>query len=113
MVKKNPMHVEPENPDEGPIAPVTVGNPLSAADLAIDQSHMEDFMSVEEGPAEVTCAKPPKGTFFAVYQEDRHDLAEPSLLFHDGSAGPRSLSGSRPSSPSRRRRKARTPFARC
>ena len=49
--------------------PITVGNPLSAADLAIDQSHMEDFATVEEGPAEVTCAKPPKGMFFTVCQE--------------------------------------------
>ena len=69
MVKKTPMHVVPESSDNDPIAPVTVGNPLSAADLAIDQSHMDDFMSVEEGPAEVPCAKPPKGTFFAVYHE--------------------------------------------
>ena len=69
MVKKSIHIVEPENPDEGAIAPVTVGNPLSAADLAIDQSHMEDFMSVEEGPAVVTCGRPPKGLFFTVYQE--------------------------------------------
>ena len=70
MTKKSSIHaVESESLDEDAIAPVTVGNPLSAADLAIDQSHMEEFTMIEEGPAEVTCAKPPKGTFFAVYQE--------------------------------------------
>ena len=41
--------------------PISVGNPPSAADFAIDQSHMEEFAMVDEGPAEVTCAKPPKG----------------------------------------------------
>lgn len=66
---KNPMHVVSESSDDDPIAPVTVGNPLSAADLAIDQSHMDDFMSVEEGPAEVSCGRPPKGTYFTVFQE--------------------------------------------
>ena len=49
--------------------PISVGNPLTAADLAIDQSHMEEFATVEEGPAEVTCAKPPKGVFFTVRAE--------------------------------------------
>ena len=49
--------------------PISVGNPLTAADLAIDQSHMEEFTTVEEGPAEVTCAKPPKGVFFTVRAE--------------------------------------------
>ena len=49
--------------------PISVGNPLTAADLAIDQSHMEEFATAEEGPPEVTCAKPPKGTFFTVRAE--------------------------------------------
>jgi hypothetical protein len=30
---------------------------------------MEEFATVEEGPAEVTCAKPPKGVFFTVRAE--------------------------------------------
>ena len=29
--------------DDNGIAPVTVGNPIAAADLAIDQSHLEEF----------------------------------------------------------------------
>ena len=49
--------------------PISVGNPLTAADLAIDQSHMEEFATDEEGPPDVTCAKPPKGTFFTVRAE--------------------------------------------
>ena len=49
--------------------PISVGNPLTAADLAIDQSHMEEFTTDEEGPPDVQCAKPPKGTYFAVRQE--------------------------------------------
>jgi hypothetical protein len=70
MTKKAPIHVvESENPDEDAIAPVSVGNPLTAADLAIDQSHMEEFTTDEEGPPDVTCAKPPKGTFFTVRGE--------------------------------------------
>jgi hypothetical protein len=69
MTKKAIHAVESGNPDEDVIVPITVGNPLSAADLAIDQSHMEEFAMTEEGPSEVTCAKPPKGTFFAVCPE--------------------------------------------
>ena len=69
MTKKTAMHVvSEENPSEA-IAPISVGNPLAAADLAIDQSHMEEFTMAEEGPAEVTCGKPPKGSFFAVRAE--------------------------------------------
>jgi hypothetical protein len=49
--------------------PISVGNPLSAADLAIDQSHMEEFAMAEEGPREVSCAKPPKGIYFTVKPE--------------------------------------------
>jgi hypothetical protein len=49
--------------------PISVGNPLTAADLAIDQSHMEEFTTDEEGPPDVTCAKPPKGTYFTVRGE--------------------------------------------
>jgi hypothetical protein len=68
MPKKTVLHaVDGVEDDVG--SPITVGNPLCAADLAIDQSHMEDFATVEEGPAEVTCAKPPKGIYFAVRQE--------------------------------------------
>ena len=69
MTKKASMHVVSEEESNEAIAPVTVGNPLAAADLAIDQSHMEEFATDEEGPPDVTCAKPPKGTFFTVRAE--------------------------------------------
>ncbi len=55
--------------DEDAFPPITVGNPLTAADLAIDQSHMEEFTTDDDGPPDVTCAKPPKGTFFTVRAE--------------------------------------------
>jgi hypothetical protein len=66
MTKKTSIHAV-ENEDMA--LPIAVGNPLAAADLAIDQSHMEEFATAEEGPAEVTCAKPPKGVFFTVIPE--------------------------------------------
>ena len=70
MAKKTVLHaVDDDAGDESVGLPISVGNPLSAADLAIDQSHMEDFTSVEEGPAEVACGRPPKGLFFTVFPE--------------------------------------------
>jgi hypothetical protein len=50
-------------------APVTVGNPLSAASLVIDQSHMEEFANAEEKSSVIECRRPPKGIFFTVRQE--------------------------------------------
>jgi hypothetical protein len=70
MTQKESIHVvELETLDEDAISPIAVGNPLTAADLAIDQSHMEEYATADEGPAEVTCAKPPKGVFFTVRAE--------------------------------------------
>ena len=51
------------------IAPVTVGNPVAAASLAIDQSHLEEFVSAEERSSVVECKRPPKGVFFTVRAE--------------------------------------------
>ena len=51
------------------IAPVTVGNPMAAASLAIDQSHLEEFASAEERSSVVECKRPPKGVFFTVRAE--------------------------------------------
>ncbi len=48
--------------------PLTVGNPVSAASLSIEQEHLEDYAS-DEFSTEVPCDKPPKGTFFTVLQE--------------------------------------------
>ena len=70
--------------------PISVGNPLTAADLAIDQSHMEEFATVEEGPAEVTCAKPPKGTSSPCARR-RASPGRTALLFLAGDEGSRSL----------------------
>jgi hypothetical protein len=52
-----------------PIAPVTVGNPAAAADLAIDQSHLEEFAELGSKSSVVECRKPPKGHFFTVRKE--------------------------------------------
>jgi hypothetical protein len=49
--------------------PITVGNPEAAASLAIDQSHMEEFASMEEESSIVECRRPPKGIFFTVRSE--------------------------------------------
>jgi hypothetical protein len=49
--------------------PITVGNPLSASDFAIDQAHLEEFTTEGEGPPDVTCARPPRGTYFTVRAE--------------------------------------------
>jgi hypothetical protein len=53
----------------GGIAPVTVGNPAAAAELAIDQSHMEDFANPEAKSSVVECGRPPKSVFFTVLAE--------------------------------------------
>jgi hypothetical protein len=66
---KTSIHVVDEENFNEAIAPISAGNPLAAADLAIDQLHMEEYTTAEEGPAEVTCAKPPKGVFFTTFPE--------------------------------------------
>jgi hypothetical protein len=67
QMKKSPIHAIDSSTETE--LPINVGNPRKAADLAIDQSHMDDFAMAEEGPSEVTCAKPPKGTYFTVKPE--------------------------------------------
>jgi hypothetical protein len=54
---------------EAEATPITVGNPMDAASLAIDQSHMEDFASVEDKSDDVKFGKPPRGVFFTVPAE--------------------------------------------
>jgi hypothetical protein len=63
MAKSNPVEQETK------AAPITVGNPAAAASLAIDQSHMEEFASMEEKSSIVECQRPPKGIFFTVRSE--------------------------------------------
>lgn len=51
------------------VAPITVGNPDAAADLAIDQEHLEELVSSDAKSSVVECERPPKGIFFAVRPE--------------------------------------------
>jgi hypothetical protein len=76
-------------PVNDPISPQTVGNPDAAADLSIDQEHMEELVSSgSEGEAgDVVCQKPPKGIFFTVRAEQGkpwHDRAFYWFLEIDG-----------------------------
>jgi hypothetical protein len=52
-----------------PIAPITVGNPDAADDLAIDQAHLEEYASPGSESTVVECKRPPKGHFFTVRPE--------------------------------------------
>jgi hypothetical protein len=54
---------------EGGIVPVTVGNPNAIDDLAIDQSHLEEYANPGSESAVVECEKPPRGIFFTVPPE--------------------------------------------
>src|SRR5262249_14672504 len=58
------------NPQTPPIAPITVGEPVDAASLAIDQKHLEDFLQTDMKPGVVECKRPPKAIFFTVRKED-------------------------------------------
>lgn len=58
------------------LAPITVGNPASAASLAIDQSHLEEFAIAEEKSPDVRYGKPPKGVYFTVLPETGTTVAE-------------------------------------
>jgi hypothetical protein len=62
-------------------APVTVGNPLSAASLVIDQSHMEEFANAEDKSSVIECRRPPKGIFFTVRQETSKTWQDRAFYF--------------------------------
>jgi hypothetical protein len=70
MAMKNKTDPKLEIVDNS-IVPVTVGDPNNAADLAIDQEHLEEFVSSgSEGEAAVVeCRRPPRGIFFTVRAE--------------------------------------------
>ena len=53
----------------GGFPPITVGNPDAIADLAIDQSHLEEFASLASESAVVECRRPARGVFFTVRRE--------------------------------------------
>jgi hypothetical protein len=63
------------------IAPVTVGNPSAAADLAIDQSHLEEYASAGSESAVVECQRPAKGLFFTVRPEKGKPWKDRALYF--------------------------------
>jgi len=50
-------------------APITAGEVINAASLAIDQKHMEDYTASSTEPGTVECRRPPKGAFFTVLPE--------------------------------------------
>jgi hypothetical protein len=54
---------------ESTALPISVGNPMAADSLAIDQSHMEEFASAEEKSFDVRIDRPPKGHYFTVRAE--------------------------------------------
>jgi hypothetical protein len=54
---------------ESTALPISVGNPMAADLLAIDQSHMEEFACTEEKSFDVRIEKPPKGHYFTVRVE--------------------------------------------
>ena len=76
---------------ESTALPISVGNPMPAARLAIDQSHMEEFATAEERSSDVSSDKPPKGIYFTVRPETGQAVEGPCLLFPAGDEGPRSL----------------------
>lgn len=51
------------------IAPATVGNPVTAASLAIDQEHLEELASPDAKSSVVECERPARGIFFTVRPE--------------------------------------------
>ena len=66
---KKPVNLHAVEPEEGILPPVEVGNPDAADEFAIDQSHLEQYTTEEDGPPEVSCAKPPKGVFVTTIKE--------------------------------------------
>jgi hypothetical protein len=68
---------------ESTALPISVGNPMAADMLAIDQSHMEEFATAEEKSFDVRIGKPPKGHYFTVRAE-RKDRAFYFLLEIEG-----------------------------
>jgi hypothetical protein len=68
--KKTVLHaVDTKSFNAGIELPITVGNPLNAADFAISQEHLEESTTEDSGPAVVVCGRPPKGVHFTTYPE--------------------------------------------
>jgi hypothetical protein len=67
--------------DADGIAPVTVGNPANAADLSIDQAHLEEFTNLTSESSVVECRRPPKGIFFTVRRENGKPWQDRKFFF--------------------------------
>jgi hypothetical protein len=67
MTKESPKLRAVDADDD--IAPITVGNPDAADDLAIDQSHLEEYANPGSESSVVECRRPPRGIFFTVLAE--------------------------------------------
>lgn len=63
------LHAVADDNNSGGFPPLKVGNPLAAADLAIDQSHLEEYTNPAAADSVVECQRPAKGLFFTVRPE--------------------------------------------
>jgi hypothetical protein len=66
---------------ESTALPISVGNPMAAESLVIDQSHMEDFANAEEEASDVRFGKPPKGIYFTVRAETAKPWKDRAFYF--------------------------------
>jgi hypothetical protein len=86
-VEKTENSVSEENneTDESELAkqlPISVGDPMEAESLTIDQSHMEDFANAEEEESsDVKFGKPPKGIYITVRAETTKPWKDRGLFF--------------------------------
>jgi hypothetical protein len=67
--------------DTSNIAPVTVGNPDAADDLAIDQAHLEEYANPGTESGVVECERPTKGHFFTVRPETGKPYKDRAFYF--------------------------------
>jgi hypothetical protein len=77
MAKETKLHAV----DSSNIAPVTVGNPDAADDLAIDQAHLEEYANSGTESGVVECEKPAKGHFFTVRAETGKPYKDRAFYF--------------------------------
>jgi hypothetical protein len=61
--------------------PLSVGNPVSAAALAINQSHLEEFATQGVQSSVVLCERPRKGIFFTVRKEKTKQWGDRGFFF--------------------------------
>jgi hypothetical protein len=61
--------------------PLKVGNPTSAASLAIDQEHLEELADPESRSSVIECKRPGKGQFFTVRPESGKKWKDRALFY--------------------------------